>query len=551
MKRFLFYILAAVALVACNIDEDLTTPLKPSISIEQNRYQLKVGQSVELRAEVENVDSESSYSWSLQGVMLSSAMSYRFEASSVGSFLITLTVTNIAGSSSVDFRIDVRELAPPVVSFAVGDDRKFQMVVGRTYEIRADVESPSDVALEWRLDGKVAGSGESLELSFNEIADHALVLIAQNEDGRSESEITLSVGTHVGDMIHIEPQRHVALGRTLYLEPTLWDLEEATFEWRMGGQLLGSEQLLKFTPSAEGEYQIQLKATANGHTEERTISVVCHPSELQSKREKSSASQKACNRVYSYTPAPGQFINEKESGFAGESTLEEATAYAEQRLSAGRYVSLGAWGGEIVVGFDHSVEGGFSIGSNFYDGSSEAGIVWVSQDTNRNGQPDDEWYELRGSEWAGENHRRLHAISYFKSEDGRNIMWRDNKGQTGCVYRNATHTQSSYFPRWIEGGSYTLYGSWLKPNTEREASGKYVNRAYAWGYADNKGQDATQGSESGEGCSCVFKIENAVNPDGSAAELLYIDFVKVQTAICHSAGELGEISTEVSRIEAI
>ena len=540
-----------MTLVACNIDEDLTTPLKPSISIEQNRYRLKVGQSVELTAEVENVDQQTTYSWSSQGVVLSSSKSYRFEAVQEGTFLITLTVSNSAGSASVDFRIDVSKIAPPVVRFAVGEDKIFQMVVGRSYRLLPDVESASEKSLKWILDGKNVGDGESLELKFDQVADHTLSLVAENEDGRGECQISLSVRTHVGDMLHIDTERHVALGRTLYLEPTMWDEDQASFEWRMGGELLGTEQLLKFTPSAEGEYQISLKATANGHTEQRTISVVCHPSEVTAMRQMGAMSQKACNKVYSYTPAVGQFINEKESGFAGESTPEAAVAYAEKRLSAGRYLSLGAWGGEIVVGFDHSVKEGFRIGGNFYDGSSEAGIVWVSQDTNGNGQPDDEWYELRGSEWEGVTHSRLHAITYFAAEDGKNILWRDNKGQTGCVYRNGTHTQPNYFPQWIADRSYTLYGSQLAPNTVREQSGKYVNRAYAWGYADNNGEDAALGNESGEGCSCVFKIENAVTPDGSAADLLYIDFVKVQSAICHTAGELGEISTEVTQIEAL
>ena len=48
---------------------------------------------------------------------------------------------------------------------------------------------------------------------------------------------------------------------------------------------------------------------------------------------------------------------------------------------------------------------------------------------------------------------------------------------------------------------------------------------------------------------CYFKISNAVNLDGSPADLQYIDFVKVQSAINHVAGGLGEISTEVMGFE--
>ena len=133
-------------------------------------------------------------------------------------------------------------------------------------------------------------------------------------------------------------------------------------------------------------------------------------------------------------------------------------------------------------------------------------------------------------------------------QEGGNILWRDNKLQTGCVYRNGTHTQETYFPSWISADSYTLYGSWLKPNTVRESTGKYVNNAYAWGYADNEGEDSTKGGDDGAKSYVEFKIENAVNADGTPANLLYIDFVRVQTAISHTAGELGEISTEITYI---
>ena len=61
-------------------------------------------------------------------------------------------------------------------------------------------------------------------------------------------------------------------------------------------------------------------------------------------------------KVYEYTPAPGQFINEPKMGFDGKQTTAEAAArYAESRLSSGLDISLGGFGGYIVVGFDHKV----------------------------------------------------------------------------------------------------------------------------------------------------------------------------------------------------
>lgn len=559
MKKFLKYIFFALVVIVCNMacnkDGEITTLLKPEIEIEQNRYQLKSGESVELTPEVSSGDKQTTYVWAMQGVQLSTSLTYNFVADVEGTFLLTFTATNSAGSTSVDIRIDVMPLQPPVITFAVGEDSVFEMVKGRKYTIRPNIVSATFVTLNWKLDGKTidssqGGNNSSLELQFDEIADHTLTLKAENEDGATEREIILSVKTHVGDMIYIDQERHVALGRTLYLEPTLRDIEQASFEWSLGGEVLSSERMLKFTPTSQGEQIVFLKVSANGHTEQREIKIKCYPSEQESQRQPSAESQKACNKVYRYTPAPGQFINESESGFSGEQSPEQAAKYAERQLASGRYVSLGAWGGELVVGFDHSVTEGFTIAGNFYDGSSEAGIVWVAQDTNRNGVPDDEWYEMRGSEWGGENHSRMHAVKYYRTEDEKNILWRDNKGQTGCVYRNGIHTQASYYPAWITSQSYTLYGSLLAPNTVQDSDGKYINRAYAWGYADNNGEDATEAGANGEGSMCSFELKNAVNLDGSAAELGYIDFIRVQSAICHTAGELGEISTEVTGVFA-
>jgi hypothetical protein len=46
----------------------------------------------------------------------------------------------------------------------------------------------------------------------------------------------------------------------------------------------------------------------------------------------------------------------------------------------------------------------------------------------------------------------------------------------------------------------------------------------------------------------TFKISNAIDFEGNAVELKYIDFVKVQTSVNAKSGWVGEISTEVSGI---
>ena len=46
-----------------------------------------------------------------------------------------------------------------------------------------------------------------------------------------------------------------------------------------------------------------------------------------------------------------------------------------------------------------------------------------------------------------------------------------------------------------------------------------------------------------------FNIDWAVDSDGKAVKLEYIDFVKIMTAVNQDAGQMGEISTEVMTVE--
>ena len=124
-------------------------------------------------------------------------------------------------------------------------------------------------------------------------------------------------------------------------------------------------------------------------------------------------------KVLEYCPAPGQFINE---GFNCQ-TMQEANAYAEQRFKQKNYVSLGSFGGYITVKMPKEIKNrkgyDFGIIGNPFDGSSEPGIVWVSEDANGNGKADDVWYELKRSD----NPTRDYSVTYFRPDEIGDIPW--------------------------------------------------------------------------------------------------------------------------------
>ena len=273
-------------------------------------------------------------------------------------------------------------------------------------------------------------------------------------------------------------------------------------------------------------------------------------------RAKTETSVAEQTKVFEYTPAPGQFINEtKTGGFDGtQTTPESAIEYATQRMKEGTFVSLGGFGGYIVVGFDHSIDNNgnydFGIIGNSFKGSSEPGIVWVMQDKNGNGLPDETWYELSGSETGKESTIQNYSVTYYRpTEPQKPVQWTDSEGNSGEVdYLQAFHKQDYYYPLWIQEDSYTLTGTCLEGrNFDQSGNGTYwVNAEYDWGYTDNFSEiDQLQSEGNATANANYFKISNAIDNKGNSVNLKYIDFIKVQTGCNTKSGWLGENSTEV------
>lgn len=259
-----------------------------------------------------------------------------------------------------------------------------------------------------------------------------------------------------------------------------------------------------------------------------------------------------CNRVYDYTPAPGQFIGDlTTSGFDGsEATHQDAIEYATRRLSERLVVSLGGFGGYIVVGFDHNIyrteQGGeIAIVGNAFEHSSEPGIVWVMQDENGDSLPNDTWYELAGSEADKPSTIYNYSVTYYRPTGAAQpVAWTDNMGGSGQIdYLKSFHPQDSYYPTWIQADSYTLTGTRIEArNYDSTGDGaKWVQPPYDWGYADNYSSvDRLQGTQTN-----LLSLCNARDAQGQSVELEYINFVKVQTACNTKSGWVGEQSTEI------
>ena len=588
-KILLLTLFSLLAIQACNKDEQIMVdnPQPPSIELDSETavYVVKVGREFTIAPTYENAE-EAIYSWKLNGAIISTeaSLTYRFNElkniyEGVDEHFITLEVTTRHGSASDEMRVDVCALAPPVISLVV-PPTGLEVVAGRAYELTPDIQNSEDATFRWTMNGEEVSTEKSYTFLVQELGTYELSLYVENEDGQATKNFKIKAVDKIPLQIVFpapmfglyddEVVKYVPQGRTIYLRPYIFNSNSPTYRWYLDEVALpGATNLMyAFKPTQKGTYKLSLtvtdtepaaqaaRITRNVKSAAQTqttinLKIVCCDKEGSNYRPSNGSSSYKARSVKELLVAPGQFVNEWSDLY----TMDAAIAFAEDCLEKATYVSLGGFGGYIVVDFDHSIDNtgaeyDFAVLGNQFPGSSEPGIVWVSQDTNNNGLPDDEWYELKAAEYGLDCTKQYYAVTYYRPEGIRmDTPWKDSYGKTGYIdYLIEYHKQPYYYPNWVASDSYTLFGSCLEarnfndPDKAKEngAPQFWTNPSYDWGYVDNCGSDQI-GSAGWVG----FKIANAVNLDGSPANLGYVDFVKVVNALNTKSGWLGEVSTEV------
>ena len=282
------------------------------------------------------------------------------------------------------------------------------------------------------------------------------------------------------------------------------------YTWELDGEIFSSEKEFRtlFTQTGTHSLKLSVENALGNHTQETQLTI------------SDDTYIAGVTTLFEYKPAPGQHQNQ------GYTQL----ATAQKLLNGGSSLTgLGGFGGYIILGFDHVVVNkpnapDFLVQGNAFSGFSEPGIVFVMQDTNGNGEPDDTWYELKGAFHDDpEVYRASYTVTYFRPESGL-VSWEDEDGLTGTVLM----TSPDRFLNWdLISPSYTVTGPHL--NIPYSAAG-------LWGYADT--------SESGN-----LDIANAIDAAGNPVHLTGINFIKIQTASLQNMGAFGELSTEIQSIK--
>ncbi len=546
---------------SCNIDGEYEALPKPEIRFDHDDgiYTVKVGGTLTLAPDVTNGD-DARCEWSMDGVVVCTGRVWISEWPEAGEYYALFTVTAPGGVAREEVRIDVLAATPPTISLSIPPGG-ITLLAGSTYTFapRYQHQDMEGFSVAWYVNGDKAAEGAEFGFRAQSTGHYRVTVEASNIDGTTVKEFEVTVVDSMPSKVTFMPLsyfedadvRYTVPGRPVSVQAISSGCAEGDYVWSVNGNEVACRgSLMVYTPEALGDYIVKVNASGA----EAVMKIVC-VNAVAPGPDGGSGSEVD---VVEWVPAPGQFIGETSSigGMTSDIvTRTQAERWATARLKSGKFVSLGAWGGYLTVKFPHGVTAGsgqydFAIKGNAIDTSNEPGIVWVMQDVNGNGLPDDEWYQLRGSDFSAVGVSHGKAVTYYRPGGARmDVEWTSADGLSGMVaYIGGSHNQPFYYPAWIEPECYTLYGTWLPSRTVYDsATGQWSNPPFAWGYADNLGSDMIGGgdTQSGLGQWIGFSISNAVAADGRSVSLDHIDFVKVQTGVMSSGGRLGELSTEV------
>lgn len=367
------------------------------------------------------------------------------------------------------------------------------------------------------------------------------------------------------------------VGEIFTLTPESVSDDGVSYEWFLDSESISTSKILEYTFEQAGTYTLKLVAKQAASSFEYPMNLVAGFSDAGGSTTDATA---YITKVFDFRPSIGQFTNKLPKYEDGDT---QDTMNAKVLAAIGNnkrsMITLGGYGGYVVVGFDHTIENkeglkDFRVLGNAYyaaanpdsnapeGGSCEPGIIKVAYDINKNGVPDDnEWYEIAGSShedvtkelWYDKAKTAGNDVNFYNDykitfycpevepetaeEKQQYIRWEDNKGNSGYKTKNSFHNQP-YFPQWIEGDELIFEGARLPQNAVDE-SGKgtnYVLYKFRYGYADNETNTKDESA---------IDIDWAVNSRGQRVSLPGVDFIKIYTGVNQEVGWLGENSTEI------
>lgn len=281
--------------------------------------------------------------------------------------------------------------------------------------------------------------------------------------------------------------------------------------------------------------------------------------------------------VVEYAPAPGQFVNQE--AFADPNVAlgppQGGGTYAPNN---GSIVTLGGFGGTIVLAFDHRVDddprNAYGMDAIVYGNATwisrnpqrhwaECVTIEISLDANGNRQADDLWYLIPGSHIPNPQ-SALHAMTW--DDDPSDLQYPPTHSDWIPVGRTGQWTTEAYaLPAptfaadvvvnpsvnpFLEGifgyAEYSptlLLGDTNADNVIDDPSAT-PEEFYTW-----PDDPLTVGMSANAGGGDAFDIRWAVDPtSGVPADLPGFDFIRLTTAVAFVSPNFGEKSGEIDAV---
>ncbi|KUJ62395.1 hypothetical protein AR687_08020 [Flavobacteriaceae bacterium CRH] len=323
----------------------------------------------------------------------------------------------------------------------------------------------------------------------------------------------------------------------------------AKYEWIMiknpvnevTDSIVGNTKDLQFTPIYAGSYEFTLNVTADNKKGSRNtiVNVINETANYNP----------YITSIFDFDPAPGMFANDiYKDGNSKDDVMKTALGRINE-TSVGYPLDLGAFGGSIVVGFDHTVVN-VSGTSDFrvYGGdvtnptASKAnppapGLIYVAYDKKKNGKPDaDEWYEIKGSQHDKANTIKNFKVTYHKKAAGEplvsgsalfldyeHVFCENNLEET--YYLARPKSKKEFYPLWATQATVSYEGLKLDVDFVAARANQttlWYSTPPEWGYVNAINPD--------------IDIDWAVDKDGKKANLPGINFIKVVNCVSEPMG---------------
>jgi len=281
--------------------------------------------------------------------------------------------------------------------------------------------------------------------------------------------------------------------------------------------------------------------------------------------------------VLEFTPAPGQFVNHPDFSDPGRA-LGSPSGGGTSAPNNTSVVSLGGFGGYIVLGFDHTIADdplnpfgldAIVFGNAYWVGGdperhwAECATIEISLDENKNGLADDTWYLIPGS-------HIIDPLSQFVIEqwddDIKDELYPpDDDSWIPAGFSGTWETVAFALPAKVFGSSIVT-----NPAANGNAEGIYGYGDYSptLVLGDVNGDDVvddttitpqefystpddplTAGMTTGSGGGDAFDIAWAIDPSsGADAKLSGFDFIRLTSAVDSMSPIFGEKSAEIDAV---